>query len=427
MKSKRAKKLAVILPIIVVAAIFGVAGVRFFSSRNDVVDEVSAIPVVIGSPEIKTAEELLRYPGTLNSSETVTIVPKMAGRVDRIFVKEGDFVTAGASLIQLEAESASLQAEQALSAWNAADAQLRAAERGVRDAELENAQADLAQAEEDLAAAERNFERSKRLYESGTIAKAAYEETENKLGSARTRLENARRSVQMMEEGAGSEELDMAKANAEAAKAVYDLTKLQLDYSKITSPVDGIVAKILVDQGNMVGPGSALMAIVQDDPIEVCIRVPEKHYASFAAAGGNIRVRVNPIAYPESDPFEGVVTKVAPIIDPASRTFDVCADVKNPAGLLKPGMYVNTEIVMGRVENVLMVPDTAIVLRDDRTVVYKAVGDEPVVATRVEIESGKKSGGFTAVYGGLTADDTIIILGNAFIENGQIVEVVERR
>ncbi len=427
MKSKRAKRIIFILPIIAVVAVFGIAGFRYFSGKNLVVEEISSVPVVTGSPVRRTFEEILRYPGTLNSSVTVTIVPKIPGRVEQIEVREGDFVRSGMMLIRLEAESASLQADQALSAWNAADAQLRAAERGVRDAELENAQADLSQAEEDFASAERNFERSKRLYESGTIAKAAYEDAESKLGSARTKLANARRSVKMMEEGAGTEELDMAKANAEAAKAVYDLAKLQLDYAEIASPVAGIIAMVLVDEGNMVGIGTALMAIVQEDPIEVCVRVPEKHYARFSTVRGDIRIRVSPIAYPDHTPFDGVITKVAPIIDPGSRTFEVCAAVGNPTGLLKPGMYVNTEIVVGLEAGLLMVPYTAVVLRDERQVLFKVVGDDSLAASRIEVETGKKSDGFTAVTGDFSEEDTIVILGNSFLEDGQSVVVVDRR
>jgi HlyD family secretion protein len=423
----KAKKLAVIIPILIVAGVFGVAGVRFFIGTNDVAEEISAVPVVTGTPEIRTVEEILRYPGTLNSRETVTIVPKMAGRVERIAVGEGDLVRFGAQLIRLEAESASLQADQALSAWNAADAQLRAAERGVRDAELENAQADLNQAEEDFGSAERNFERSKRLYESGTIAKAAYEDADSKLGSARTMLENARRSVKMMEDGASSEELDMARANAEAAKSVYDLAKLQLDYAEVTAPAAGIIAKIFVDEGNMVGIGTALMAIIQADPIEACVQVPEKHYARFSEVGGGMRLRVSPIAYPDHPPFDGVITKVAPIIDPASRTFEVCASVANPAGLLKPGMYVNTEILIGSEADLLMVPDTAVVLRDGKRVLFKVVGDAPMVAGRIFVETGKKSGGFTAVTGDITETELIVILGNSFLEDGQTVETVDHR
>jgi len=423
-KSKGRKWLYIGIPMLAVIAVFGVAGVRYFGARMETDEEVIALPVVAAAPELRNVEHVLRYPGTLVSSETVTIVPKIAGRVETISVSDGQAVRRGDLLIQLEAESAGLQAEQAISAWNAADAQLRKAERGVREAELENAQASLSQAEGDFSVAENNFERSKRLYEAGTIAKAAYEDAENKLSSARTQLENARRSLKMMEEGASSEELDMARANAEAAKAVYELAKLQLDNAQVVSPVAGIIAKVLVDVGNMVGTSTALCAIVQEDPIETCVRIPEKHYADFSAAPGAILIRVFPIAYPNHPPFLGEITSVAPIVDPASRTFEVCADIGNREGLLKPGMYVNTEIVIGIEGNLLMVPDTAVVLRDDRNVVFKVAGAR---AVQVSVKTGTKADGFTAIEGEITADDTVIILGNAFLADDQIVEVVESR
>jgi RND family efflux transporter MFP subunit len=231
----------------------------------------------------------------------------------------------------------------------------------------------------------------------------------------------------MMKEGASSEELDMARANAEAAKAVYELARLQLDYAKVSSPVAGIVAKLFVDEGNMVGTSTALLTIVREDPIEACISIPEKHYAGFSGVPGSFEIRVFPVAYPEKPPFTGVVKAVAPIIDPASRTFEVCADIGNPKRLLKPGMYVNTEIVIGNEKDLLMVPDTAVVLRDGQPVVFKVVEGESMTAVGIAVETGKKSDGFTAVTGEIDENDSIIILGNAFLEDGQTVEVVEQR
>ena len=130
-------------------------------------DHPLQVGIELGSADRGDVEEVLRYPGTLVSSDTVTLVPKLAGRVEMIRVSEGDLVKAGSLLVVLEAEGAALQVGQAKSAWNAALAQLRKAERGVRDAELESAQASLQQAEEDLAVAERNLDRSTRLYEAG--------------------------------------------------------------------------------------------------------------------------------------------------------------------------------------------------------------------------------------------------------------------
>ena len=427
MKSGGRARLFIVFLMIAVAVVFGAAAIRHFTTQQAPVQHLSAVGVITAFPERRTVDEVLRYPGTLVSPKTVTLVPKIAGRVERITVREGELVQAGALLILLEAQAAGLQAEQALSAWNAADAQLRKAERGVRDAELESAQADLSQAEEDFSVAEKNFERSKRLYEAGTISKAAHEDAENKLNAARTQLENARRSVGMMEEGASSEDLEMARANAQAAKAVYELARLQLGYAKVTAPGPGVVAKVFVDEGNMVGTSTALMAIVQEDPMEARLQVPEKYYAHFLRASRPILVKVFPIAYPGEPPFDGAVTSVAPIIDPASRTFQVSAEIENSSGLLKPGMYVNTEIVIGREEEQLMVPDTAVVLRDDKPVVYRVVKDASAVARQVPVETGMKSGGYTSVTGEITEADEIVILGNAFLEDGQQVEVIEKR
>jgi HlyD family secretion protein len=416
--------LLLIISFLILAGIATVVALRYYAGIEETGEKRTGVPVVVGRASKRSVEEILRYPGTLMSTGTATIVPKIAGRVDRITVKEGEIVRRGEILVELQAEAAAIQADQALSAWNAAVAQLRKAERGVRDMELESAQASLSQAEEDLIAAERNFERSKRLYEAGTIAKANFEESENALGSARTLLENARRSVQMMEEGASSEELDMAKANAEAAGSQYELAKLQLDYARVTAPVSGIVAAVLVDEGNMVGTSTPLLAIVQQDPMKAAIQVPEKYYGRFTA-GEHLPVRVSPIAYPGSEAFDGFVSSVAPVIDPGSRTFEVAAEVSNPRGLLKPGMFVNTEMVIEVVDNLLMAPATAVVLRDDSSVVFTVRVDGARYAKMVHVETGIRSDGFVAISGAISESDLIILLGNSFLEDGQLIQVVE--
>ena len=425
MRSKYSRRLLLLVPFLVVLGIAAVVAVRLLESDTKSPDETLGTPVIVGSAVRGDVEEVLRYPGTLVSSDTVTLVPKLAGRVEKIRVNEGDLVKAGSLLVVLEAEGAVLQVGQAQSAWNAALAQLRKAERGVRDAELESAQASLQQAEEDLAVAERNLDRSTRLYEAGAIAKSAFEEAENALSTARTQLENARRSVKMMEDGASTEELDMARANAEAAKAQYDLARLQLDYASVTAPVSGIIGKVHVEEGNMVGLGTPLVSIVQQDPIEVRVQIPEKHYGRFSSGKG--AARVVPIAYPDSDPFPGWVTSVAPVIDPASRTFGVSASIPNPDGLLKPGMYVNTEIVTGVADNLLMVPQTALVLRDEQPVIFLIRRMPQDVAVQVPVTPGHRGDGVVAVVGDVTEGDLIVFEGNAFLEDGQTVEVVSRQ
>ena len=78
-------------------------------------------------------------------------------------------------------------------------------------------------------------------------------------------------------------------------------------------------------------------------------------------------------------------------------------------------------------KDLLMVPDTAVVLRDAQPVVFKVIEGQSAAALQVPVKTGTKSGGFTAITGEVAEEDSIVILGNAFLEDGQFIEVVERR
>jgi HlyD family secretion protein len=394
---------------------------------------VAGVAVVTEAPDRRDVEEILRYPGTLSPRQTITVVPKVSGRVDRIHVAEGDRVSAGALLVTIDSESVSLQADQAYAAWQAAEAQLRKAERGVRNEELENAAATLAQAEDDFEIAERNLERSKRLFDAGTIPRAKYEEAESAVGAAETTLENARRSLAMMREGATSEDLDAVRAQAEALKAQYDLAALQKGEALVTAPSPGTVAKLLVDPGNLVGPGTALLALVSEHPIHAIIAIPEKHYSRFAgsaassAAVPKTEVRVYPVAYGSAERFAGTLERVSPLIDPQSRTFTVEATVPNLDGRLRPGMYVNAEIVIDRRADSLTVPESALVTRDGMLAVFVVETGNSEHARMREISVGLRSDGVVEVLGGLEEADRVVTDGNAFLEDGQLVRIIGTR
>lgn len=433
MKHEATKHTAVkrIVLIGLVAVTLGVGGLvvrrLFFAGPAETVAEEPAL-VRVAQPQRSTMEEILRYPGSLSAENTVTVTPKVSGKVVEIHVEEGDAVRPGTLLVTLEEDAIRLQAEQAYAAWQAALAQVRQAERGVRDQELQNARALLSQAEEDLSAAKTNLERSKRLYEAGTIARAQYEEAEQAFNSVRTEVENARRSVDMMAEGASNEELEMARANAEALEAQYELARLQLGRTELSAAEAGTVARIMVDEGNSVGPGVPLLAIVSSDPIYALIAIPERHYGRVNASmaeTGRMSARVSPTALPQHGPFQGRVQSVAPVIDPESRTFQVRVRIPNPEGLLKPGMYVNAEIVARRREDIVVVPESAVVVRNDAPVVFRLVEGNSYHVLMTPVEQGMKSGGMVEIKTGLDdADAVVVVEGNAFLEDGQPVRLV---
>jgi HlyD family secretion protein len=411
-----------ILVIVVALVLAGLVGWSVWSrfGRQEAAAEPVAAPVAVQHPSRGAISRTLRYSGTLEPRAMVTVLSKVPGRIERILVSEGDTVRKGQLLVLMEDDVARLQAEQAAAALEAAQAQLEKAERGVRPEELANAQATLAAAEKDLADAETAFQRAERLYADGAITKTAREEAQAKLRAARTGVENARRSVQMMEQGAGSEEQRMAEAQLASARAQRDLAKLNLDNTRITAPIGGQVAKVPIDEGNLAGAATPLAVIVNEAVMVVKAAVPERHYGEFLAAGEAIDAAVVFAALPDRGALSGRLISISPTIDPASRTFTAEVEVNDPRGDLRSGMYASVTFRVARADDALLVPVAAICSRSGGRGVF--VVDGGVARFRV-LETGIESGGSVQVTGGLTGSELVVVDGNAFLEDGQRVSV----
>jgi multidrug efflux pump subunit AcrA (membrane-fusion protein) len=440
---KRKRLLLLIPPL----AFLAILGIRLLLNQNQEQEEVRTTEVVTASPRHGLVEEIIQYPGTLRPSGTVTVLPKAAGKIESILVTEGDQVAADQPIALLERDSLALQVEQAKASFQAAEAQYEQALRGMRDEEIENTRALVIQAEKELATARKNLERANQLYKVGAIPETELESAENGVSAGETRLENAKRSLKLMEEGSSDEELKAARSNMEAARARYELARLQYDNGVVKAPASGLVADIFVDEGNTAGPASTLAAIVQDDVIIAEVELPEKYYGRMHTLGVGSTARVYPIAYPDDGFFTGEVTAVSSLIDPESRTFTLEITVDNSEGRLRPGMYVNVDLVLERIENALLVPESSLTFRDDRYVVFAAAGSaesgDPVLdpdldpaennavnntvnkAVMKPVSVGLRKDGNAQILQGISPDDEIIIEGNAFLEDGQHITVIE--
>jgi RND family efflux transporter MFP subunit len=265
-----------------------------------------------------------------------------------------------------------------------------------------------------------------RLFQAGTVSKSKYEEAQNALQSAKTQLENARRSVSLMEEGASREDQEMAIAQANAMKAQYDLALLQAGYARVLAPASGRVVKVMAEAGNMVAQSTPLAVIASDTSMTAQVAVPERHFGRFIEHAGEIPVKVSPIAFPGRPPFEGLVTSVAQAVDPQSRSFVVEVSVDNASGLLRSGMYVNVAMVLERIPGALCVPDEAVLRRGGETIIFTFEAGEDGLGTahRIKASTGFSSGGWTRILSGLDVGDSVIIEGGAFVEDGQKVRAV---
>ncbi|MBU1700112.1 MAG: efflux RND transporter periplasmic adaptor subunit [Candidatus Eisenbacteria bacterium] len=214
-----------------------------------------------------------------------------------------------------------------------------------------------------------------------------------------------------------AETLETARTAFENAEVALDQAKLQLEYSNIRSPIDGVVMERHVERGDLVHSNDVVYVVADLEPLQARIRVPEKRMMQLCA-GQQARITVDPAP---DRVFPATVRMINPGVDPSSGTVKVTLDVPSAGGLLKPGMFATVRIVTDLRENTLIIPKKSLVLETDDDDVF-AVRDGR--AQRVRIKLGYTDGDRVEVLSGLTPDDRVITVGHEGLKEGAAVRDV---
>lgn len=216
--------------------------------------------------------------------------------------------------------------------------------------------------------------------------------------------------------------LDAAKGQVAADQASLNLAKLSDSYTTIRAPFDGVVTRHLVDVGSLVGSSgpTKLATILQVDPLYVYFNMTEQQQIemrdALAAQGKTLRdvreKRIEPpveIALGEDKAFKyaGKIDYIAPQLDGATGTLQMRASLSNKNVELIPGQFVRVRVPIGRIENALLVDDTAVQSNQGGSYVM-VVGKNNVVEQH-SVTTGPVEGQLRVITKGLSADDKVVI------------------
>ena len=316
--------------------------------------------------------------GNLIGAATVAVVPKVSGRLEAVNVRLGDQVRRGQLLATLE------------------DRELREQVRQ-NEASLEVSRATVRQREADLKNAQSNLERSRNLFARNLIARQTLDDAEARYDAALAQV-------------------DLAKAQGNQATARLDELRINLSNTRILSPVDGFVGSRSLDPGAFVGTNSSFLSVVDIHFVRLVANLVEKDLRRIVL-GMPAQVEVD--AYP-GEVFQGRVARLAPVLDPATRTAQMEVEVPNPASRLKPGMYARVQFVVLQRADALTVPRNAIVDLEGTRGVFVADGK---TARFRPIKSGIVDGDAVEIIEGVPNDATVITLGSASLRDGDPIVV----
>jgi membrane fusion protein, multidrug efflux system len=233
----------------------------------------------------------------------------------------------------------------------------------------------------------------------------------------RAEQELARASTVFEQRGIPENDFEKAETAVRMARAQEAMAQKKLADSRILSPLTGVVARRGVEPGELVGPGIPVFTVVQINPVQVRVGVPEMDIEGFAV-GQRATVTIPSLS---GAVFEGRVRVVGIAADPAARTYSVKIEVANPNHRIRPGMIAEVRVENDATITAQTIPAEAVVRDPDgvtRVFVYDAT-EQRVHARRIEV--GAAYGTEVEIRSGLAGDELVVIGGQHRVREGSRV------
>ncbi len=207
----------------------------------------------------------------------------------------------------------------------------------------------------------------------------------------------------LFERGLATEvDLNNAKKALADAVASYEEARIKVNKTEVRAPISGVMTEVTqITQGTEIRANEVIGKIVDYHQVLVDLRIPNSQVLAIALGKP---VRVSNYAFPDKV-FEGKITAVDPVLDPTTRTLRVVATVENPALMLRPGMFVRTEIVKAAHRDVVVVPKKLVVKRQNQDVIFV---EESARAQMRTVETGLESRDSIEIVDGIEEGDRLI-------------------
>lgn len=382
--------------VVVVAVLGGAAAVAMRSGNSGLEVEQAQVARVDALQSFVTAS------GEIVATKYADIGSAVMGRLVELTVKEGDAVRAGQVLARIDPVQAASSADAAAASVGALEADARAAATQVRAAQ---AVLEEARSREKEAAA--SLTRAQELQRAGLLPQSEFDKANMAGTTAAAQVAAATASLERAQQAQASAERRITQGRAESTRARDALSK-----TEITAPIDGVVTRLEVEQGEMVvmgvqnQPGTILMTVSDLSAVNAEVKVAE---ADVMRLSNGFPATVTLEALPLQK-FSGRVVEIGasalPLVgtQAAAREFRVKVRLDGATSALRPGLTCDTEILVAERKNALVVPLQAVVEKDGKSGVF-VVRDGTVVFTPVT----------TGIIGGLSIEVDGLAEGTAIV------------
>jgi RND family efflux transporter MFP subunit len=269
---------------------------------------------------------------------------------------------------------------------------------------VQKAELDVRAARDALDAQQAIYDSRRRLLQEGAIAAKDVNDAQVNLSQARATYETARKRLEDLQGFARDQEIKAAAAQREAAKGRFESAQAQLEYSRLTSPIDGVVTDLPFYAGEMPPSGQPIVTVMDLSHV-----IARTHVSQSEAAELKVGDEAT-LTGPGGAPIPGRLSQISPALDQTNTTVEVWVEADNRDGALRPGTNLKVDLIAKTVPNALVIPQSA-VLTSASGATFAIVIDNDNKPHRRKITAGIRDGGKVQVTDGLESSQRVATTG----------------
>jgi multidrug efflux pump subunit AcrA (membrane-fusion protein) len=347
--------------------------------------------------------------------EQATVAPKISSTIKKFHVQRGARVKKGQLLAELENRDLSAAAESSKGEFEQAEANYVTTVGASLPQQIQKAELDAVAAKSNFDAQQKVYESRKELFQQGAIPRKDMDAAEVAFLQARSQNEQAQKQLADLQRVGKEQALKSAQGSRTSAEGKMKGAEAQLSYSRITSPIDGVVTDRPLYEGDLATANQPILTVMNTSRLIAKSHVPQSE-AAILKVGNSAELKIPGL----DEPIKGRVSLISPALDPGSTTIEVWVEASKPDPALKPGMSVEVSMTAKMVKDALVVPTPAI-YKNSEGADYVLLAGSDGHAHLKTVQLGVRNSEFTQIVSGVIAGDPVISSGGyALPDNTQI-------
>ena len=337
--------------------------------------------------------------------EQANVAPKITSTVKKFLVQRGTPVKRGQLLAELENADLTAAAESSKGDFEQADATYNTTVGASLPQQIQKAELDAEAAKSAFEAQQKVYDSRKELFQQGAIPRRDLDAAEVTLVQARSQNEQAQKQLADLQRLGKEQALKSAQGSRLSAEGKYKGAEAQLSYSRILSPIDGVVTDRPLYEGDLATANQPILTVMNLSRLIAKAHVAQAEAAALKV-GDPAELKVPGV----DDPIKGHVTLVSPALDPGSTTLEVWVEANRTSPALKAGVTVEVAMTAKTVKDAIGVPASAVFKNADGADYVLTAGSDNV-AHQKTVQVGIRNSTMAQIVSGINAGDAVIVSG----------------